>query len=680
MRVRERFRAVGKALRSSLSHPELWLSEIFTGGKSKAGIYVDTIRAMNISAVFAAIRLGAETIGTLPVQAFRKTGESREPIDHPVGDLFAGQANPEMAGHIFRETMQGHLEARGNAYAEIVHDKNGFPIELWPIHPSDMQLQRNPNKALEYIYVPTGEKLPAWKVFHLRGLGSNGLVGYSVIKLAKESFGLTAAAEEYGSRYFGEGTNLGGFLQLPEGKALSDEAFKRLKAQMNQKYKGLQKSHGLIVLEGGARYEKIGLSPEDSQFLETRKFQVTEIARWFRFPPHMIGDLEKATFSNIEHQGMEAVRYSWLPRVTRWEAEISSKLLFNPVSDRGVFVRFNLDGLLRGDIKTRYESYHLAMSDGWMNADEARAREDMGPQEDGLGKMFLVPLNMVNKADLVGGGRDEPEMKQPSEPNPPAAEDDPEDDRNAGGYELRAAQSNSIALRRKIGNRYRPKIRKAADSLVKAEVKMIRGLLEANEAGDAFITSFIERMKDSRDTYRQKMGPILSSYASDLYPVARDEVGEAGEIPAEYEEFVAEYINQYGSRHAGRTRKQILAIANDPEEDTHEGIEARLAEWEEKRAKKIEEEETTRGRSAFVKAAYGVLGVTFIRSVANGKSCPFCTALDGKVIGINSVFFSKGESFQPEGAKSAISFSSNIGHAPYHEGCDCDVVAELGGS
>lgn len=730
MTLFERF----KVARSAFSNPEWW-SNVWSGGKSVSGVSVTNTTALNISAVYSAVRLASETIGTVPVQAFRKNGDTREKINHPVAELFSGMANPDMPGHILREVLQGHLELRGKAFAEIVHDVNGLPGQLWPLNPDDIVIKRNSQNELEYHHTPSGKTLPDWKVLHLRGFGSDGVNGYSVVSLGRESLGLTTAAEQFGGRYFGEGTNVGGFIRLPEGKkGLSDEAFERLKAQMNQKYKGLQKSHGLIILENGAEFQKIGLSPEDSQFLETRKFQVTEIARWFRLPPHLIGDLERATFSNIEHQGMESVRHSWLPRVTRWEAEIKNKLLANPHREKDIYIRFNLDGLLRGDVKTRYDAYHLALTDGWMNSDEVRGKEDMPQQPDGQGKLFLVPLNMVDKSTLVeepaGDGIDGATVDNPDAGvqlngaqvaaateivtlvvngelprdagigqlqvlfnlTQPQAEQvmgsagtesfqkvEEEPARSGKPYELRAGQADILSQRRKIGESYRGKIRKAAEALVTGEIKMIRSLMAANEEDHTLREAFLSELKNHKKTYEQKMGPVLSAYASDLYPVARDEVGSEVDGDAEYESFTADYVAGYGSRHLSRTRKQVLAIIGDPDQDTREALDTRLTEWDAKRAKKIEEEETTRGRSAFVKAAFMAFGVTKLRSIAHGESCPFCNSINGKVIEINSLFFTEGESIEPEGAQSAMTFSSNIGHPPYHGGCDCDIVAELGG-
>lgn len=370
-----------------------WENVLYTA--SKTGMKVTPTSAMNLSAVFACVRRSSETLSTLPVHVYRKTKSGREEIEHPVARLFSRSPNPEMPANVFREVIQGHLELRGVAFAEIVRNTYGQPVELWPIHPDYMVVERAKDLSLVYRYTPNNYVFNSRDILHFRGLGSSGLDHYSIISLARESLGLSLAAQEYGAKFFGQGTNMGGFLSK-KGPMLKKEAFERLKAQMNEQYAGLQGAHKLIILEDGLEFQKVGLSNEDAQFLESRKFQVSEIARWFGMQPHMIGDLEKATFSNIEQQSIEAVTYTWRPRAVRLEQEINIKLL-----NRNEYIKFSLEGLLRGDIQSRYEAYKIAVQNGWMNADEIRAMEDMNPQPGEIGKVFLYPTNMENKEKLM---------------------------------------------------------------------------------------------------------------------------------------------------------------------------------------------------------------------------------------------------------------------------------------
>ena len=668
MKYKERIKAAITAFRSTLRNPSEWLYEALLGGKTSAGIAINSKRAMNISAVYSAVRLASETVMSLPVHAYRKKGSVREIIEHPVASLFNGMANPEMPGVVVREVLQGSVELRGNGFAEIVHDKNGFPVELWPIHPDKIRIQRNSRKELEYVYTPTGEVIPAWKMLHVRGYGSDGIVGHSVITLARESLGLTAAAEEFGSRFFGEGTNIGGFLKHP-GKALTDTAYKRLKEEMNARYRGLQRSHGLVILEEGMEFQKIGITPEDSQFLETRKFQVSEIARWFRLPPHLIGDLEKATYSNIEQQGLEAVQYSWLPRVTRWEHEIKAKLLFNPYSDGNVYVKFSLDGLMRGDHKARAEFYHIAIQDGWMNADEVRALEDLPPQSDGQGEIFYMPMNMVNKKEYV--------LPQPSGGSGKSLNSKTRSVIPKSGIETRKSPEKLLAARRKLSERYSGKIKDAAVKIIKEQSTFVRKAVEDYlEDDEQFFRNFVLSGIDGhKRQIRGAMAPVITSLAFDLYPLAQEELGDENSIPDSYQAFINEYLDSFTLRHISRNKNQIRSIIDDPELNTKDALDEMLTEWEEKKPERIQKEESTRTRSAFTKAAYIALGVSKLRWVTNGKSCPYCNAIDGSVIEINKNFFNKGDELKSDEEGSRLVFQSNIGHPPAHPGCDCDVVA-----
>ncbi|KKK93156.1 hypothetical protein LCGC14_2695700, partial [marine sediment metagenome] len=261
---------------------------------------------------------------------------------------------------------------------------------------------------------------PSEKMFHLAGLGFDGRVGYSVISKASESFSLGLAMEEFGSRYFGQGTHLGGLIKHP-GR-LSPEAKDNLKSSFDNVYKGLTGSHVMGVLEEGMSYEAFGIPPNDSQFLESRVFQVTEVARWFNLPPHKIKDLTRSTFSNIESSQIEFVTDSVRPWLVRWEQVIGWKLL-SIIERRNIFAEYIIEGLLRGDIKTRFEAYAIARANGFMNADQVRAKENMNPTEDGSGKIYNIPLNWTNAANLLLPP-EEPEDEPFDEPD----EDDEEEE------------------------------------------------------------------------------------------------------------------------------------------------------------------------------------------------------------------------------------------------------------
>ena len=363
------------------------------GLPSVSGAYVTENRVMGLTAHFACVRLIATTLASLPIHIYERTETGKKKRNnHPAARLLREAPNSEMTAYSFIEALQAQLSNRGKAFAEIVHDRKGNIEALLPIPVNSVQPRRKDKfSPVEYHFTETGTILPAWKILHIPGLGFDGINSFSPIQLFRQTFGLGMAVEEFGARFFSNGTNIGGILEHP-GK-LSDEAIERLKTSTKVQYEGLRRSHGLMVLEEGMKYTKIAMPLEDIQFIESRKFTATEIARIHGVPPHLIGDLEKATFSNIEEQGLEAVIYLFRSWAVRWEQAFNNKLFSE--NERGkYYIKFELDGLLRGNMKDRYTAYATGMQNGFLNADEVREKEDMNPLPNGAGQIYRFPLNM----------------------------------------------------------------------------------------------------------------------------------------------------------------------------------------------------------------------------------------------------------------------------------------------
>ena len=375
------------------------MTAIFGTTSSKSGAYVTEDSAMRLSAVYACVRILSESIASLPLKIYKydSSGSKKVAYDHPLYRVLHDISNNEQSAFEFRETISAHLNLWGNAYIKKIMNNKGQIIELVPIPPWKIMLLYDYSKPLGfqkrfYVTEDTGGQKVYFEdeILHVKGLSLNGKEGLSPIAYARESIGLGLAAEQFGSQYFGQGTNVGGALESPN--ALSDAAYERLKADLLAKRQGLENSHSLIILEEGLKYSKTVIPPEDSQFIETRKFQLNEIARIFRVPPHMIADLDKATFSNIEHQGIQFVVHTLRPWLVRIEQAIFKQLL-TPEEQRNYFVEFNVDGLLRGDFKTRQEGYAIARQNGWMSANDIRNLENLDPVEDG--DVYLVNGNMI---------------------------------------------------------------------------------------------------------------------------------------------------------------------------------------------------------------------------------------------------------------------------------------------
>ena len=380
----------------------------FMFGRTVAGQSVNERSALQMSAVYACVRILAESIASLPLHFYKynDAGGKEKAVDHPLYWLLHDEPNPEMSSFSFRETLMTHLLLWGNAYAQIVRNGRGEVIALYPLMPDRMTVDRDARGRIYYEYARSdsdantlGKKssviLSPEDVFHIPGLGFDGLVGYSPIAMAKQAIGMGLACDEFGAAFFQNGAQPGGVLEHPN--VLKDP--KRVRESWNAIYQGSRNAHRIAVLEEGMTYKPITISPEQAQFLETRKFQIDEIARIFRVPPHMIGDLEKSSFSNIEQQSLEFVKYTLAPWISRWEQAIQRSLLLLSERTR-YFARFNVEGLLRGDYQSRMNGYAVARQNGWMSANDIRELESLDkiPDEQG-GNLYLINGNMTKLED-----------------------------------------------------------------------------------------------------------------------------------------------------------------------------------------------------------------------------------------------------------------------------------------
>ena len=379
----------------------------FFFGGTTSGKPVNEHTAMQMTAVYSCVRILAEAVAGLPLHLYKYTdsGGKEKALSHPLYFLLHDEPNPEMSSFAFRETLMTHLLLWGNAYAQIIRNGKGEVIALYPLMPNRMSVDRDSSGALYYTYTKYSDEAPTMKsmtvtlrpsdVFHIPGLGFDGLVGYSPIAMAKNAIGMAIACEEYGAKFFANGAAPGGVLEHPG--TIKDP--QKVRDSWNAAYQGSSNSHRVAVLEEGMKYQPIGISPEQAQFLETRKFQINEIARIFRVPPHMVGDLEKSSFSNIEQQSLEFVKYTLDPWVIRWEQTISRALL-RPDEKKLYFAKFNVDGLLRGDYVSRMNGYATARQNGWMSANDIRELENLDriPPELG-GDLYLINGNMTKLED-----------------------------------------------------------------------------------------------------------------------------------------------------------------------------------------------------------------------------------------------------------------------------------------
>ena len=375
----------------------------FHVGRSWSGKSVTERTALQQTAVYACVRIIAETIASLPLHFYRYTKEGKEKdYTHPLYRILHDEPNNEMTAFVFRETIVGHLLLWGNAYAQIIRNGKGEVISLYPLLPDKMTVERSDiTDEIFYTYMDTKGRMYRLKpheVLHIPGLGFDGLIGYSPIAMTKNAIGLSIAAEEYGSKFFANSANPSGVLEHPG--VLKDP--KKIRESWNEVYGGTTNSHRVAVLEEGLTVKPISIPPNDAQFLETRKFQINEICRIVRVPPHMVADLEKSSFSNIEPQSLDFIVNTIRPWLIRIEQSISQKLLL-PDEKGKFFAKFNVNGMLRGDFTSRMNGYAIARQNGWMSADEIRELEDMNKLPEGLGgDRYLCNGNMVDLSQAGG--------------------------------------------------------------------------------------------------------------------------------------------------------------------------------------------------------------------------------------------------------------------------------------
>lgn len=375
----------------------------FFMGNSTSGKRVNERSAMQMTAVYSCVRILSEAVAGLPLHLYQYTdkGSKEKAVDNPLYFLLHDEPNTEMTSFVFRETLMTHLLLWGNAYSQIIRNGKGGAVGLYPLMPDRMTVGRDEKGRLYYEYMVSSDdaktlkdgtvRLSPYDVLHIPGLGFDGLVGYSPIAMAKNAIGLAIAAEEYGSKFYANGATPSGILEYPGTVKEPD----KVRESWNAGFGGSSNAHKIAVLEEGMKYTPISISPNEAQFLETRKFQINEIARIFRVPPHMVGDLEKSSFSNIEQQSLEFVKYTLEPWLVRWEQAMQRALI--PQDDKSkYFIKFNVDGLLRGDYQSRMQGYATARQNGWMSANDIRELENLDriPAEDG-GDLYLINGNMM---------------------------------------------------------------------------------------------------------------------------------------------------------------------------------------------------------------------------------------------------------------------------------------------
>jgi len=671
MILTKRIAAAFKAFRAHEEYDEKKWNDWNRGPMTAAGTRVNEVSSLTISALFAALNFLASTFATLPKSVFRRLpdGSKVRAYDHPLYDRLHNKPNDsELTSWQWTYTSIMHKYLWGNWYT--YHDVQSYQNqELIPLLPDRTWL--DPENEGRYItHLKNGQKipqriyLPRSQVLHIPHISLDGVQGRGIIHYARESLGLTKAQDNFAATFFGNGIHPGGFVEV--SGVMDNETRQGLQKDFNDKYGGLGKNWKFVFITGDSKVKEAEVDAQKAQALESRQFSVVEIARWTNLPPHILRELARATFSNIEQQSLELVVYSILPLTTQIEQAMNI-MLFDEDERRTHYVKFELKGLLRGDLKARTEFYNAMLDRGVFNADMVLDLEDMNPQPKGLGKLYMLPLNMVNKEMVIS-------------PQPLTIEN--KDSSVVKRANVQIVQTRSAALRRRLTIAYKPKFQEFAGKLVKKETNAVRAAVEEtlSQHGISEFNAWLEGFyRDFGKEVDALVAPLVTSYATAILPIAQEEINNDSDIAPQYMDFQREYREYFAKRHIISSREQLEAVIRDAQKegtDEREALEQRLTEWEEKRPGKIVMRETIRSESAFTRSVFALCGIMKIRSIASGDSCPYCQALDGKVIGIDEYFLPKGD-FQPDGAEKPLTVSNNYSHPPYHDGCQCQIEASV---
>lgn len=619
--------------------------------------------AMGLSAWWAGISIISATMGSLPCRLYRRVGEGREVVrDDPRNWMMFRSPNRWQTAFEHREMAQGQALARGNHYSRIIRDRTGLARELYPLHPDRVELHTETGEIVYHVRTKAGiEKYRPEDILHVRGLG-DGLLGWSVVQLARRSLGYGLQLEQHGSELMGNKARPGGVLSTDQ--VLKPETRKALGEQWDGMYTGggLGKT---AVLDAGLSWQQVGFSAEDAQFLESRKFQVTEVARWLNLPPHFLKDLERSTFSNIEHQAIEFVVHTMRPWAERWEQKLDQALLDESEREE-YFFKFSLEALLRGDSAARGAFYNQLFQMGALSPNEVRSFEEMNPVDGGDQRFVQVNLIPLDKAGDPFGDMN-------------AAADRALEDRAAPKIETpdhTAVAERSLRIRQRLRQVHQQLITSAAARLVKREVQDIGRIIDA-AGGDA--DDFLRRLEIFAEalpgTVRTIMGPLLAAYIELVADAAAEEVEieelEEGRVAAWSSAYVDGLARGHTTETVGRLTDTVTVADGDPLGNAR----SMLDRWSESRAANIGLREVVTSAGGVATLVYSMAGFGAVWRTVGSETCPYCRKLEGKRVAAGGRFLEEGETIVPDDGTEPLTVGRGISHPQAHDGCDCTVSA-----
>jgi HK97 family phage portal protein len=664
------------------SEPPSWLRSAY-GWDTNSGVEVTPETALQNMSVLSCVRLLSDVEAMLPLITYKRLerGQTRA-HDYYLYPILREVSNPEMTAMTYRQTITGHVALRGNGLSEIEFDNAGRVKYLWPLNPDKVRRMERVNGKLVYIYTlpdSVGGQdvgLPSDHILHIRWFTTNGLWALSPIQQSRHSIGMSMAVQEYIARFFGNNAEPG--IVLKSDKELSDKAYLRIKGDWEARHRGLENAHRLAILEDGLSVEKLGVDNKDSELLSILQYGTADIARLYGISLDMLAESDKAaTYASVEQFGERFIKYTMQPWFVRWEQEISRSLL-TPTERKTYFAEHLVDALLRADLATRYTAFVQGITTGFLSPNEAREKENMNPYKGG--DVYLAPLNLatIDQLSQPVDGNNSTGLRYLGGADAPVIETRA----TAATVDDRELRSNrSAASRRRMMLSQRKVFRDTAARVLRREMRDVMDAAKKSlgkrdaQSMDLWLNQYYQRHEE---LVRRQFTPVMSAYADMVAGVAGDEVNATdGQFNDQVDRFVRSYINMYAARHAGisleNVRKRIQAALET--EDPIAALDESLDAYQDVRADEIARLESTRENNATARMVYVAAGFVKIRWRSFNKSCPYCSNLDGAVVGVEQTFIASGESYQPEGADSPLRVNNDIGHPPAHDGCDCMITA-----
>lgn len=678
--------------RQHVSDLEHWLIHGDSGTSFRDSSDVNETTALTSSAVWSAVLQLGSTIGALPLSLNQKVapGKTVTLDDNNVHFLMHLQPNPEMTSMIAREAMVGQLLLYGVSYAEKELDRSGNIKAIWPLLSSEMKTIRRDGQ-LFYRHTPSdGGKitfLPRERILHIPYLTTNGLANYSPIEINKEAIALSLELEKYASLFFQNNAKPAAVIEIPGG--LSEKAAKNFKKSWNQQTEGLDNAHRTAILEEGIKLHEYGSTPANSQSIEQREFQLDEVARVFNLPPHMLKNLKRATYSNIEEQMREVVIFTLNQLVVRMEQNYTVQLLSErDYRENKIFFKHNLSGLLRGDTKARWDAYAQAFNMGVYSPNTILQLEDMNTYEGGDDR--YIQLNMQKVQD-VGFDLGNNNSNSDKDTKNDKSNDNKNSKSNIGLHsnEVRQLQSNVGKMLDNMRASYESLFVSSFSRVVSAEIKGLRKelkLLDENRN----IVSYMDYVRDFYETkisvlIKRALWPTFQTFMDNVNINVGSVLGSGTDITQHSKDFVKRFLDDFVVMYTGKAEAEINALIRDLPDDVvaADAVGKRLDEWEERKANKNARRWRNRSMNAMALVKYEDSGFVRFRWRTVGENCPFCNNLNGTIVGVRGNFVNKnevlsGEETLKDGTKITryMTIKNFRKHPPLHDGCDCTVVPE----